>query len=101
MDGAVDDEHGSGLGSEFHVRPVGEKSFRLHDAHFGLADVENPVRLFVEVRYLAWGASEARRIRRGQFPSILDIEADRPEIVLVHAAVHSKPQRLALALKVR
>ena len=35
-----------------------------------------------------------------QFPAILDIEADRLEIVLVHAAIHGKLQRLALALKV-
>ena len=36
-----------------------------------------------------------------QLPAILNVEADRPEIVLIHAAVHGKAQRLAFAFEVR
>jgi hypothetical protein len=35
---------------------------RLEDARFALANVENAVRLFLEVRYLAWGARERSRL---------------------------------------
>jgi hypothetical protein len=44
MDGAVDDEHRSGLGSEIRFRPMGKKSSRLEDAGLAVADIENAVR---------------------------------------------------------
>ena len=96
----VDDEHRAGLRGESRFRPVGEESSRLEDAGPAVADVENAVRLFVEVRYPPGRAGERRGIGSRQFPAILDIEPDRPEIVLVHAAVHGKSQRLALGFEV-
>ena len=100
MDRSVDDEHRAGLRGEIRFRPLGEKTFRLKDASCAAADVENAVRLFEKVRYRARGTGERSSIGSRPFPPILDIEADRLEIVLVHAAIHGKLQRLALALKV-
>jgi hypothetical protein len=100
VDRSVDDEHRAGLRGEIRVRPLGEKTFRLEDASCAVADVENAVRLLEKVRYRARSTGERRSIGSRQFPSIFDIEADRRKIVLVHAAIHGKLQRLALALKV-
>ena len=100
MDRSVDDEHGAGLRSEIRFRPLGEKTSRLEDASYAIGDIENTIRLFEKVRYRARGTGERNGIGSRQFPAILDIEADRLEIVLVHAAIHGKLQRLALALKV-
>ena len=100
MDRSVDDEHGAGLRSEIRFRPLGEKTSRLEDASYAIGDIENTIRLFEKVRYRARGTGERNGIGSRQFPAILDIEADRLEIVLVHTAIHGKLQRLALALKV-
>jgi hypothetical protein len=91
---------GAGLRSEIRFRPLGEKTSRLEDASYAIANVENAVRLFKKVRYRAWGTSERSSIGSRQFLPILDIEAYRLEIVLVHAAIHGKLQRLAVVLKV-
>jgi hypothetical protein len=100
VDRSVNNEHRAGLRGEIRLRPLGEKTSRLEDASCAVADVENAVRLFEKVRYRARSTGERRRIGSRQFPSILDIEADRLEIVLIHATIHGKLQRLALALKV-
>ena len=92
--------HATGLRSEIRVRPLGEKTSRLEDASYTIADVENAVRLFEKVRDRARGTGERSGIGSCQFPAILNIEADRLEIVLVHTAIHGKLQRLAPALKV-
>jgi len=80
---------------------VGGKASCLQDPRFLVADIENAVRLLVEIRYLTWRAAAGSRIGRDQFTAILDIEADRPEIGLIHAAVCGELQRLALSFEVR
>jgi hypothetical protein len=60
MDCTVDDEHRSRLRGEVRLRLLGEKLSGLENAGFAVADIEDAVRLFVEVRYLA-GSAGARR----------------------------------------
>jgi hypothetical protein len=84
--------------AKFASGPLGEKTARLEDAGCAVADVENAVRLLEKVRYRARSAGERSSIGARQFASILDKEADRRKIALVHAAIHGKLQRLALAL---
>jgi hypothetical protein len=80
--------------------PQGEETARLDNACLAVTDVENAIRLLVEIRDLAGGAGEGRRIGRRQLAAILDVESDRPKIVPVHAAVHGKAQRPALGFEV-
>src|SRR5688572_11690456 len=99
MESPVDDEHRAGLRGEPRFRPIGEKPFRLEDARFAIADKEHAVRLFIEVWYLAGRAGARAGVGAGQFAAMLDMEADRSEVGLVHAAIHGKLQRLALSFE--
>ena len=100
MDRTVDDEHRSGLRGEIRSWSPGEETPRLKDACLSVTDVENAIRLLVEIRYLAGRAGQRRCVGGRQLAAIFDIEADRPKIVPVHAAVHGKPQRLALGFEI-
>jgi hypothetical protein len=80
--------------------PLGEETPRLKDACLSGTDVEDAIRLLVEIRYLAWHAGQRCCVGGRQLATILDIEADRSKFVAVHAAVHGKPQRLALGFEI-
>jgi hypothetical protein len=75
------------LGCVLRAWPVGEETARLEDARFVVTKEENPIWLLVEVRYLAGGASERDGVGLRKLTAILDIEADRPKIAPVPAAV--------------
>jgi hypothetical protein len=76
------------------------KSSRLQNASSALADIEDSVGFFVEVRYLAGCAGKCNG-SRDQYAAILDIEANRAKIATVHAPVHRKLQRLAFGFEFR
>ena len=82
VDFAVDDQHGAGLGGEVCARLGLQKLGGFHDACGIGCDVEHAVGLHVEV------AGAACSVGFFELLAILDVEANRGAVGVIHACVH-------------
>src|SRR6266566_9494022 len=81
MQSTVDHQHRARLRGEIRPRPVLEESARFDDSGGLAGDVEDAVRLHVEV------AGARVRVGAHQLAAVLDIEADRSVIGTEHPGV--------------
>ncbi len=95
MDLAVDDQHRTRLRGEANVRPRGEECLGGHHSRAVLADIEDAVRLLVEIRRRLHVGRGVLCIDRRELAAVLDIEADRPVVLAVHPAIGRKDEPLA------
>jgi hypothetical protein len=64
----------------------------LHHASSCIADIEDAVRLLVEVRHRAYVGRRLGHVGAPQLLPVLDEQPDGPQLDAVHAAIHGKDQ---------
>lgn len=97
MEIAIDDQHWPRLCREQCTRRAGDIGLGRHHTGGPVADIEDAIGLLEKIRSrLSIGA---RRVGLAQCPSVFHVQADRSEVVAIHAAVHREFQAHALQIE--